>query len=145
MNDVTAAKPALLCGACGGALAGFHCDACRMTNGPIAGEPGQPMPLAEWCEELNLWPATTVDMDAMMLCAVLEVEGQEPRAFVQIKCDNGRWGHVGAWVPSPSESVNARIFQAWGKAMVARARSAEWVLTETARRRAESCTTTEGQ
>jgi len=130
MNEQTKAQ--ILCARCGGAMGNdFKCETCRSINGPVRGVLGENMPGAEWTDTVNLGKHADVRIEDVMRCAVVVGGEYGPSAFVQMPA--GRWD-AGTWVLQ-GLSVNADIFRAWGEAMLKRARNAEWVLDELAKRR----------
>lgn len=122
-----------LCAGCGSALVAWHCDTCRTTNGTVRGVLGEDMPGAEWTAEVRLGATGDTRLVPRMRCAVSVGDEYGPHAWTQIPAD--RWDE-GQWVTQAHGFTAGVIFAAWGEAMLARAKSAEWVLDEQARRRA---------
>lgn len=121
-----------LCARCGGALIVFACGPCRTINGAIRGVVGEDMPGAEWTGLVRLGPQGDVRLREHMRCAVVVGEEHQPHAWTQVPA-GGR--DEGQWVTQGSFGASSEIFRAWGEAMLARARRAEWLIDEQTKRR----------
>ncbi len=112
------------CAGCGGGLLAWHCETCRTTNGAVRGVLGEDMPGADWTGLVDLGPIGDVRLDPRMRCAV-STDEDGPHAWTQVAREGPS---AGQWYTQGHGGTAGVIFGAWGLAMLARAKRAEWLI-----------------